>query len=135
MGVFGQKRPTYSRQELLGARPVRNPRADLVELDNGNLEVTIPFAKPKGLTWFFRSRKELKRRFELDRIGRRVWDLCDGSHTVRQLIEALAKSETLNPREAEVSLLAYLETLGQRGIIFMATGPDDQPPETETTTS
>ncbi|HUW82782.1 MAG TPA: PqqD family protein [Phycisphaerae bacterium] len=126
MALFKQKRPTMTRQQLLQARPIRNPRAEVTETDQGDLDVAVPFEKPKGLTWFFRGRKTLLRRFQLDQLGRKVWNLCDGQHTVRQLIERFSRDEGLNLREAEVSMLTYLETLGKRGIIFMAGEPPTQ---------
>jgi hypothetical protein len=127
MDLFKKKRPQISREGLLRAKPVRNPQAELAEMANGNLELGIPFEKPRGLRWFFRSQKVFTRRFELDGLGRKVWDLCDGEHTVRQLIETFSKSEGLNLREAEVSMITYLETLGKRGIIFMTA---EKPPST-----
>lgn len=127
MGIFKQKRPRMSREQLLQAKPLRNPEAELDEMPNGNVELTIAFEKPRALKWFFRDKKILKRRFELDHLGRKVWDLCDGQHTVRQLVEAMTKSEGLNLREAEVSMISYLETLGKRGIIFMTI---NRPPNT-----
>ena len=129
MALFGHKRPTLSRQEILSARPIRNPRAEINNLQSDRLEVTIPFQKPRGLTWFFRGKNELKRTFELDRLGRTVWDLCNGEHTVRGMIEDFAAMQGLSTREAEVSMLAFLETLGRRGIIFMATDP--KPPQAD----
>jgi len=126
MALFKQKRPTMTRQQLLQARPIRNPQAEVTETDQGLLDVAIPFEKPKGLTWFFRGKKTLLRRFQLDQLGRKVWNLCDGQHTVRQLIETFSRDEGLNLREAEVSMLTYLETLGKRGIIFMAGEPPTQ---------
>ena len=127
MALFKQKRPTMTREQLLQACPIRNPQAEIAETDQGLLDVAIPFEKPKGLTWFFRGKKTLLRRFQLDQLGRKVWDLCDGEHTVRQLIETFSRDERLNLREAEVSMLTYLETLGKRGIIFMAGEPPTQP--------
>ncbi|MFQ6048150.1 MAG: PqqD family protein [Phycisphaerae bacterium] len=119
MGFFRQKRPTLSRQQVLAARPIRNSLAEVTELPGGELEVAIPFEKPRGLRWLFRRQKVLKRRFQLDRLGRKVWDLCDGQRTVRELIEAFAHAQRLNLREAEVSMVAYLHTLGTRGIILL----------------
>jgi len=93
MNLFKKKRPQISRHQLLEAKPVRNPEAEQDELPNGNIELTIAFEKPRALKWFFRDKKILKRRFELDRLGRKVWELCDGQRTVRQLVEAMTKSE------------------------------------------
>ncbi|MEO6435978.1 MAG: PqqD family protein, partial [Tepidisphaeraceae bacterium] len=58
--------------------------------------------------------------FELDELGKFVWDACDGETTVAQLIRRLAKQYNLNEREAEVATLAFLNTLARRGLIGVA---------------
>jgi hypothetical protein len=122
MALFRQKRPRMTREQLLRARPIRSPLAEVRQAEEGRLEITVPFQKPRGLRWFFRGQKVLKRRFDLDRLGQKVWELCDGQHTVRQLIETFTETEGLNAREAEVSMITYLEVLGSRGIVLMAAG-------------
>lgn len=125
--MFKQKRPRLTREQLLRARPVRNPLAEVSQAQEDRLEITIPFQKPRGLRWFFRGQKVLKRRFDLDHLGKKVWDLCDGQHTVRQLIETFSETEGLNLREADVSMITYLEMLGSRGIVLLAVGDGGRP--------
>ena len=55
--------------------------------------------------------------FELDAVGRFVWDLCDGKRTVADIADLLAREKKLEIKEAEVSLATYLKTLTKKGII------------------
>jgi len=55
----------------------------------------------------------------LDEVGTRVWDLCDGEHTVKDLIARVAEEHKLSRKEAEVSLVAYLRQLAARGLIAL----------------
>jgi len=61
-----------------------------------------------------------RRRISLDEVGSRIWELCDGDHTVRDLIEFLRKKYKLNPKEAEVSLTNYLKQLGKKRLVAFA---------------
>ena len=56
----------------------------------------------------------------LDEIGSFVWRLCDGNHSVREIIRALAARYKLHRKEAEVSVVAYLRTLAKRRLIAVA---------------
>ena len=58
--------------------------------------------------------------FELDELGKFVWDACDAKTSVRQIIRKLAKRYNLNDREAEVATVAFLKTLTSKGLIGMA---------------
>ena len=57
------------------------------------------------------------KRVELDELGTFVWGLIDGQHSVRQLAEAFTAQYEVPPREAELSVTAFIKTIGQRGII------------------
>jgi hypothetical protein len=62
----------------------------------------------------------MKKTFELDELGKFVWDACDGKTAVRQIIRRLAERYNLNQREAEVATVAFLQTLTRKGLIGMA---------------
>jgi len=107
-----------TRQQSLAARPLRNPAISARKLENGDMELTVPRRKDglgKLLALVFYIPKE--RRVILEGIGSEVWDLCDGERPVSQMITWLAQKHKLNPREAEVSLVEYLRTLGKRKLI------------------
>jgi hypothetical protein len=62
----------------------------------------------------------MKKTFELDELGKFVWDTCDGKTAVRQIIRRLADRYNLNDREAEVATVAFLRTLTRKGLVGMA---------------
>ena len=53
----------------------------------------------------------------LDELGTFVIEHCDGRHSVREIVEAFTRRFKLNRREAEVSMAAFLRTLGRKAII------------------
>jgi len=59
------------------------------------------------------------RELALDRVGSRVWELCDGSHTVRELVAIFAEEHKLSRKETEISMVTYLKQLTQRGLIML----------------
>jgi hypothetical protein len=120
MKLFRSAKPRVSRQDLLNVAPVRNPEARAEELDDGSLIVRIPVRPRRIVRWLIREdpARPMLRSFEMDTLGRQTWDLCDGKRSVRRVIEQFAEKNKLNLREAEVSILAYLETLTSRGLVF-----------------
>ena len=56
----------------------------------------------------------------LDEIGSLVWELCDGEHSVRHIVRALAERYKLHRKEAEVSVVAYLRMLAKKRFIAIA---------------
>jgi hypothetical protein len=57
---------------------------------------------------------------ELDEVGRELWDLCDGEHTLEEMIEIFVDRHRLTRAEAEWSLRTYLRDLGKRGLVGFA---------------
>ncbi len=125
MRLWPKKRNAPSRLALLAATPIRNPQAAQRRLARGGLELSVPMARTRLARWLSRSGgKPIIRKFELDELGVQVWRMMDGHTTVRTMIEKFASDHQLNLREAEVSMLAYLRTLTERGIMVLAL-PDD----------
>jgi hypothetical protein len=109
---------------MLSAKPLRLADTDPVELAAGQWRVTVPL-KPTG--WaarFLRVPANVTKTFELDELGKLVWDACDGKTSVRQVIRKLAGRYHLNEREAEVATLAFLRTLMRKGLIGIPTRKD-----------
>jgi hypothetical protein len=61
-----------------------------------------------------------RRPIELDPIGREVWELCDGEHTLREMVKVFQERHKLSRAEAEWSLRTYLRDLGKRGLVVIA---------------
>lgn len=125
--LFRRKRkPRLSREEALSALPVRNARLTTKRGENNELMLVVPRRSDwvgRVLSVVFVVPKE--RLIALDEVGADIWELCDGSHTVGQLIEIVGKKHKLNRKEAEVSLTTYLRQLGKRGLIAFAVQRQD----------
>lgn len=113
-----KKRAPLSRDRAFEARPVRNPSLKWRVNDEGTVEVIVPrrkdmFGRVMGFLFFVPESRPIT----LDEVGTRVWHLCDGEHTVEQVVAALADEYKLQRREVEVSLTEYLRTLGKKGMV------------------
>jgi hypothetical protein len=103
---------------MLSSRPARNDALKWEENDDGEVQIRVTRQdswKIRFLSRMFYIPKE--RKITLDELGTEVWTLCNGKNTVAQMIEALSKKYQLNRKEAEVSLLNYLKTLGQKRFV------------------
>jgi hypothetical protein len=61
-----------------------------------------------------------ERRIELDAVGKDVWMMCDGEHSLADMIETFQQKHKLMRAEAEWSLRNYLRDLGRRGLVGFA---------------
>lgn len=116
-----RRRPRLSRQQALQARPIRNPHLSTKRNERDELTLVVPRRGDwvgRLLSLVFIVPKE--RGIVLDAVGEDVWELCDGEHTVEELIRQVGEKYKLNPKEAEVSLTDYLRQLGKRNLIGLA---------------
>ena len=118
--MFRSREPGVTKTQMLAARPTRLVEAEPVAADDGAWRLTIPLATPGWAGWILRVPAGATKTFELDALGKFVWDACDGRSSVRQVIARLAKRYNLNEREAEVATVAFLQTLVKKGIIGMS---------------
>lgn len=110
--------PSITRRQALSAYPVRNPDVTWRELESNEVVVTVK--RPSKATWRIISwlfYVPESRDISLDEVGSFIWQLCDGEHSVADLVEALVKEYKLGKRESEVSLTTYLRDIGKRGLI------------------
>jgi len=91
-------------------------------LDNGFIKLSYPLAiKP----WFGQlaekvgmwDKRPMIKQLELDEMGTFVWKSIDGERSVRQIAEEFTKFYEVQAREAELSVTAFIKTIGQRGIL------------------
>ncbi len=112
---------------MLNSRPARNNALDWEKTDDGEVQIKVT---RQDDSWKVRLLSKMfyiprQRKITLDELGTEVWSLCDGKNTVGQMIEALSEKYQLNRKEAEVSLLNYLKTLGQKRFVgFMLDKPE-----------
>ena len=57
-------------------------------------------------------------------MGSYTVELCDGTRTVTEIIGLFAEKFRLSRREAEVSMVSYLEILAKRGVISFVLGSE-----------
>jgi hypothetical protein len=103
---------------MLASRPARNEALNWEANEDGEVQITIRRQdtwKVRILSKAFYIPKE--RKITLDEVGTEVWQMCNGRTSVGQMIESLGRKYQLNRKEAEVSLLSYLKTLGEKRFV------------------
>lgn len=113
---------------MLDSRPTRNELVEWRTTDAGEAEITISRQDNWKIRWLsklFYIPKE--RRITLDEVGSEVWQMCNGRTTVAQMIDNLSAKYQLNRKEAEVSLLSYLKTLGQKRFVGFVLEGQEKP--------
>jgi len=55
-----------------------------------------------------------------DELSSLVWELCDGEHTVMSISGEIASKYKLSTRQAQVSVLAFLNTLENKRLVGAA---------------
>ncbi len=122
-------RPAIDRKQALSAVPVRNPLVGELggTADGQGLLLRFPAqVHPFFARWAQKlgawDGNPVFRKLQLDSMGTRSWQWIDGKRNVRELCALLAESYDILPREAEVSMTAFLRELGRRNIIAMREG-------------
>jgi hypothetical protein len=123
-----RKQPKIGRAAMLKSKPARNDALTWETNENDEVTITVERRedwKAKVLSkvfWIPQSRTLM-----LDQIGAQVWEMCDGKTTVDQMIRHLSSEHKLNLKEAEVSLLTYLKSLGKKHLIGFLVDKEDLP--------
>lgn len=104
---------------MLKSRPARNIAATIHRHGDHELSITVRKRKPAylvpPLTWVLRPK--LQRTIALDQLGIEIWDLCDASRTVENIIDEFSGRHKLSFHEARVAVTEYLRRLVQRGAL------------------
>jgi len=124
MKVF-RKKPVKSRitrPQALAYKPVKNQEVSETRLETGEVVIEYPMtvrpliaavARRLGKSQALTQTKKL----QLDVLGTSVWDLIDGQHTVRRMINIFADTHRLEKKEAEVAVTQFIRELGKRGLL------------------
>jgi hypothetical protein len=118
--VFRRKKLQFQMtlDQCLLAAVVRNPQVQEKDLPDGRIELSLPYRKPWMVRMFSREgRKTFLRRFELDEIGADLWRLADDKRTVAELVAHLARTQNLDPQQAQTSMISYVHMLMTRGLV------------------
>lgn len=109
-----------SRDEFLDAKPVRNPNLEWKVDDQGKTLITIASQEKKEKHFSNLFGVQQHRKFALDEIGSLVWELSDGGHSMKEIIERLNERFKLNREEAETGLQAFATKLSKKGLMGFA---------------
>ncbi len=121
--MFGRTaKPRLTRQQQLSAKPVHLVSGEMVDAADGGgrLTVRLSQSQKRWAGWLFRVPAGATKSFDLDAMGRTVWDQCDGKTTVQQIARRFAKRYRVSDREAQVATEAFLATLARKGLIGAA---------------
>ncbi|NJK80111.1 MAG: PqqD family protein [Chloroflexaceae bacterium] len=55
----------------------------------------------------------------LNNVGTLIWTLCDGGHTVREIVQQVCTEYETTPTEAERDTLAFLHELVRRRLVMI----------------
>ena len=110
---------------MLASVPRLNPTVRWDHLDSGEIMATYrqEVRGMKGLFMRLFAAPETAQ-IVLDDAGTRVVDAIDGTRTVGELIALVADEFRVSRKEAEVSLLKYMEMLGRRRLVGFEVAPD-----------
>ncbi len=115
----GRKRPTA--QQVLRLRPIRNPKVKWQRNPETDL-VVVTLEYHPFRTWdkiigrIFQIPTERKVEMS-DELSSKVWEMCDGNNTVTAIATDIAREYKLTQRQAEVSVLAFLNTLQNKRLV------------------
>ena len=126
-----KKRPDVDRAKVMKSFPVRNQLITWEIDDKGEASLVVP---QKDKLWVRLTSKLSmlpdKRVIVLDSIGTYVWKMCDGKHTISQIIKSVQNQYQLTRKEAETSLFTFMQQLGKRNFIGFAIPQQQNAPET-----
>ena len=118
---FMRNKNRPSPQAILRLRPVRNPNVKWERSAETDLVVLVldnhPFRywdKMIGRIFQIPTQRKIEMSDELSSL---VWELCDGTNTVQAISGRIAKEYNLTLRQAEVSVLAFLNTLQGKRLV------------------
>ncbi len=119
--IFNKRKPlNLTRGQSLSAVPSKNTVVKTEKINDYEFKLVLPL-EYKGISkffaWLFILPKQ--RVIVLDPVGSFVWENCNDSNTVSNLIELILQKYKLSYRESELSLLAYIKTLVERGLVVL----------------
>ena len=115
--------PRLSRDQSLESCPERMPVERTEPGQDGGLRLCFRVTPRGGYGWLVWGRRGAARTFtrtvELDGLGREVYEACDGTATVRAIVERFGKAHRLGSAEAELAVTRFMQLLVGRGVVAM----------------
>ncbi len=123
MGLLRKKKePQFTREQVMRSRPVRNTLLQWETAADGKVVITIPRRHDwlaRIVNIFFAVPRTRQLVLD-DEVGSTVWQICDGEHTIKSIVDYLCKQYKLTRKEAEVSVTEFLRQLGRRRLVGFA---------------
>ena len=118
----GKTKPSHKM--VMSLRPLRNVHAVWERTGEDGL-VTITLTRSLVHRWDKLIAKVFKiptdRKIDMsDELSSRVWELCDGEHTVGAIADEIGHHYQLGRRQAEISVLTFLNTLQAKKLVGLA---------------
>ena len=107
------------RRKSLEGIPVLHEGVTIAYRENGNAVVTVRLKRGRSLLARFQP-PVMERVVRLDELGTFVLQQVDGRTPTREIVERFVKRYHTNRREAELSAVAFLKSLAQRGVVSIA---------------
>jgi len=113
-----RRKKRLDRAASLRVRPAANAAIEVVRSQDGT--VLLKLKRREGfagalLGAVFMVPKEKK--IALDKIGSLVWSMCDGSNTVRDIAEEIARRFKLHRKEAQMSVIKFIDSLAKKRLV------------------
>jgi hypothetical protein len=102
-----------NREEQLAAKPLRVARAIIEPKGDGGATINVPIRNFGP----FRAPVGAVKRFELDATGVFVWEMCDGSTSLAEIVQSLAEKLEVDVERAESATMQFMHTLASRRLI------------------
>ncbi len=115
LGLVRNLRRKAKAVELRDSLPRQHPKVVVSETSPGNTVLSRPDRKVGNMSVWFGQRNN----FELDEIGKVVWNLCDGKTSGQKIAQVLQSDFKMHRLEAETALAAFLQMLVARDLIVV----------------
>lgn len=116
-------------EQVLDMFPTRAPKVE-TQQHGDDLQITVAGSPNPAARLISRILNvPVSKTFMLDNHGARIWQLCDGKTSVREIVSRLASEHGWPQERAQEAVLIYLSTLSQRKL--MSFGPAASEPGRE----
>jgi len=113
-----ERKAVVSRKESLNSVVVKNEHITEDKKENGEIALTVEGDTHSLLARIMIHVFGLPRKKEiiLDSRGSFIWDCCNGSVTVGEMIERFSEKFNVNRKESEVSIMHFIKSLAKKGL-------------------
>jgi len=86
-------------------------------VEKGKVVVLVPEPKSKFVEWFVPKKNDTNMRVKLDILGSFVWDSCDGTMTVKDIVDKMKQEYGVFAESVDVRVSRYIQQLHAQKII------------------